>query len=83
MNVINKSKKQIDGIINKSKEHYQSVNETYLEHMKIAFKISFELLCAAIMAAVHAVVPAFFQKGASKKIIKLYEYLQSKKRLDK
>ena len=83
MNVINKSKKQIDDIINKSKEYYYSANETYLEQMKIAFKISFELLCASIMAAVHAIIPAFFQKGASKKIIKLYEYLQSKKRVDK
>ena len=83
MNVINKSKKQIDGIINKSKEHYQSANETYLEHMKVALKISFELLLAATMACVHAIVPAVFQKGASSKIIKLYEYLQSKKRINK
>ena len=51
--------------------------------MKVAFNISFELLSASIMAAVHAIIPGFFQKGASKKIIKLYEFLQSKKRIDK
>jgi len=83
MNIIEKSKHQIDGIINKSKEHYKSANETYLEHMKVAFKVSFELLSASIMAGIHAMVPGIFQKGASKKIIKLYEFLQSKKRTDK
>ena len=31
-------------LINKSKEHYKNANETYLEHMRVAIKISFELL---------------------------------------
>ena len=70
-------------LINKSKEHYKNANETYFEHMRVAIKISFELLSASFMAAVHAIVPAFFQKGASTKIIKLYDLLQSKKRIDK
>ena len=83
MNVIEKSKQRIDGVVNKSKEHYQNANETYLEHMKVALKISLELLLASIMASIHAIVPATFQKGASSKIIKLYEYLQLKKRVDK
>ena len=83
MNVINKSKKQIDGIIIKSKKHYEGSNETYLQHMKIAFKISIELFSASIMAAFHAIIPAIFQTGASKKIIELYELLQSKKRINK
>ena len=47
--------------------------------MKIAFKISIELFSASIMAAFHAIIPAIFQTGASKKIIELYEFLQSKK----
>ena len=70
-------------LINKSKEHYKNANETYLGHMGVAIKISFELLYASFMATVHAIVPAFFQKGASTKIIKLYDLLQSKKRIDK
>tara|TARA_Y100000590_G_scaffold420824_1_gene523939 strand:- start:288 stop:539 length:252 start_codon:yes stop_codon:yes gene_type:complete len=83
MNVIDKSKQRIDGVISKSKEHYESANETYLEHMKVAIKISFELFLASMMACIHAIIPAIFQKGASGTIIKLYEYLQSKKRVDK
>jgi len=34
------------------------------------------------MAATHALIPALFEKGASKKIIELYEYLEFKKRMD-
>ena len=64
-------------------KHPKEVGETYLEHMGVAIKISFELLYASFMATVHAIVPAFFQKGASTKIIKLYDLLQSKKRIDK
>ena len=83
MKVIDKSKQQIDGIISKSREHYKSANETYFEHMRVAIKVSFELLSASFMASVHAIIPAIFQKGASTKILKLYDFLQSKKRIDK
>jgi len=83
MNVINKSKKQIDSIIDKSREHYQNANETYFEHMKVALKISLELFLASMMACFHAIIPAIFQKGASGKILKIYNFLQSKKRMDK
>ena len=34
------------------------------------------------MAAIHSIIPALFEKKASKKIIELYEYLQFKKRMD-
>ena len=37
---------------------------------------------ASLMAATQALIPALFEKGASKKIIELYEYLEFKKRMD-
>ena len=83
MNVIDKSKQQMDGIISQSKEHYKGTDETYFEHMRVAIKVSFELLSASFMAAVHAIIPAIYQKGASTKILKLYDFLQSKKRIEK
>tara|TARA_Y100001970_G_C13982692_1_gene724004 strand:+ start:517 stop:768 length:252 start_codon:yes stop_codon:yes gene_type:complete len=83
MKPIEDSKKHVNGIINDSKKHFQEQNETYSEHMKIASNISLSLFIASFMAIVHAIIPAFFQTGASKKIIKLYEYLQSKKRVEK
>ncbi len=82
MKVINKSKDQINDIINKSKEHCKNANESYLEHMNVALNISFSLFKASAMAAIHSLIPAFFQTGASKKITDLYEYLKTKKRVN-
>ena len=48
--------------------------------MFVAIKISFNLLKGSLMALVHSLIPAFFEKGASMKIISLHNYLQDKKR---
>lgn len=69
-------------IFTKSKKHCDNANESYFKHMIVAFGVSFNLLNASLMAAVHSVIFALFEKGASKKIIELYEYLQFKKRMD-
>ena len=68
-------------IFSKSKKHCDDAKETYLQHMKIAIKISFGLLKASLMALIHSLIPALFEKGASNKIISLYKYLQDKKRV--
>ena len=66
----------------KSKKHCNNANESYFKHMFVAIGISFSLLKASLMAATHSLIPALFEKGASKKIIELYEYLEFKKRMD-
>ena len=66
----------------KSKKHCDNANESYFKHMFVAIGISFSLLKASLMAATHSLIPALFEKGASKKIIELYEYLEFKKRMD-
>ena len=66
----------------KSKKHCDNANESYFKHMFVALGVSFSLLKASLMAATHALIPALFEKGASKKIIELYEYLEFKKRMD-
>ncbi len=66
----------------KSKKHCDNANESYFKHMFVALGISFSLLKASLMAAIHSIIPALFEKGASNKIIELYEYLQFKKRMD-
>ena len=48
----------------------------------IALKISLGLFRAGLMAFVHSIIPAFFEKRASTKIINLYNYLNSKKRIN-
>ena len=69
-------------IISKSKKHCDDANENYFLHMFVALKISLGLFRAALMAFVHSIIPAFFEKGASSKIINLYNYLNSKKRIN-
>jgi len=66
-------------IITKSKKHCENANENYFPHMLVALKISLGLFGAGLMAFVHSIIPAFFEKGASTKIINLYNYLKSKK----
>lgn len=66
----------------KSKKHCDKANESYFKHMFVALGVSFSLLKASLMAAIHSLIPALFEKGASKKIIELYEYLEFKKRMD-
>ena len=66
----------------KSKKHCDNANESYFKHMFVALGVSFSLLKASLMAAIHSIIPALFEKRASKKIIELYEYLQFKKRMD-
>jgi len=68
-------------IISKSKKHYEDADENYFRHMFVALKISLDLFRAGLMAFVHSIIPAFFEKGASTKIINLYHYLNSKKRI--
>ena len=69
-------------IFSKSKKHCNKANETYIQHMLVAIKISSVLFLAALMGFIHSLIPAFFEKGASSKIIKLYNYLEEKKRID-
>ena len=68
-------------IFNQSKKHCEDTNETYFQHMCVAIKISFDLFKASIMACIHSIIPAFFEKGASNKIISLHNYLETKKRM--
>ena len=69
-------------IFTKSKKHCDEANENYFRHMFVALKISFALFRACLMAFVHSIIRAFFEKGASSKIINLYNYLNSKKRIN-
>jgi len=69
-------------IFTKSKKHCNNARESFIKHLIVALGVSFSLLKASLMAAIHSVISALFEKGASKKIIELYEYLQFKKRMD-
>jgi len=69
-------------MIKKSKEHLNSVNEKYLQHMGTAFKVGLNMIHGGLMALVHGIIPAIFQTNASDKIKKLYSYLQQVRKSD-
>ena len=62
-------------MIKKSKEHLNSVNESYFEHMSIATNVGFKMLSGGLMALIHGIIPGIFQIDASNKIKELYEFI--------
>ena len=66
-------------MIKKSKEHLNSVNESYFEHMNIATNVGLKMLSGGLMALIHGIVPGIFQADASNKIKELYEFINKKK----
>ena len=53
-------------------DHPASVDETYGEHFLFALRFSLTLFGAACAALIHALVPALFEKTASKTVAALY-----------
>jgi len=53
-------------------DHPNSVDETYLEHARFAATFSFWLFLAAGAALIHALIPAAFEKTASRITARLY-----------
>ena len=47
-------------MIKKSKQHLKSVNEKYLEHMLVAFKVSYIMLYGSLLALIHGLIPGLF-----------------------
>ena len=60
-------------MIKDSQEHLNEVNETYLQHMWIAFKIGFTMLVTGVFCLIHGLIPGLFKKTGSNQINKMYE----------
>jgi hypothetical protein len=70
------------GLKEKFTEHPASVDETYLEHMGVAARMSGNLLKAALCAAIHALFPWKHCTTASTKIKELHEVVTTGARAD-
>ena len=66
-------------IYNPFTKHPKSVNETYFEHMKCAFKFFYTLLGLSLAALVHSVFPFLFQTTASRGVKKLNDCMKDRK----
>jgi hypothetical protein len=66
-------------MIKKSKHHLNSVNEKYIGHILIAFKVSYNMFYRSLLALIHELILDLFQNIASNKIKELYEIINKKR----
>ena len=66
-------------MIKKSQEHLNSVNESYAEHMSVAFKVGSKMITVGFMALIHGLIPAMFQRNVSNGIKELYNFINQKR----
>ena len=50
-------------MIRNSKNHLNEVNETYLKHMAVNFKIGLSTLVTGFKFLIHGIIPALFKKN--------------------
>ncbi|GEM_PF-677819 len=62
-------------MIKTCKDHLDSVNESYLQHLIFAFKFGGRCLKAGLMAILHGICPAFCKTAASDEVKDLYALL--------
>jgi len=65
-------------MIKDSKEHLDSTNETYIQHLKFATCVGIIMICGGIQALIHAIYPGILTKAASTKIKILYSLVSDK-----
>jgi hypothetical protein len=60
--------------------HPRSVGESYLEHMTVALGFAGRLAVAALAGLIHALVPALFERTASRIVAELYGRMVTNRR---
>jgi hypothetical protein len=58
-------------MIKSSRKHLQEAREDYFHHQHFALRYSLTCFHAGIMALIHGLVPAWFERSASQKITEL------------
>ena len=66
-------------MIKKSQEHLNSVNESYVEHMSLAFKVGSKMIASGFMALIHGLIPAIFERNASNRMEEPYNFIKQKR----
>jgi len=60
-------------------DHPKAVDETYFEHMGVAFSFGRHMFVASLACFVHGLVPGFFTKTGSNTVRTLYERMVTKR----
>ena len=83
MSLIEKIKKTCCGCVSESKQHLDTMKESYAEHLFAAACISLRLTGAGIAVFIHALCPAFFVSTGSNMVNKLHAELQKRREEEK
>ena len=51
-------------MLKNSQEHLNEVNETYLKHMTVNFKIGLSKIIIGFKLIIHGLIPALFKKNS-------------------
>jgi hypothetical protein len=60
--------------------HPRSIDETYLQHQRVAFGFAGTLFLAACACALHGLAPAFCEKTGSTLVKRLYDRMVAHRR---
>ena len=60
--IFNVNSLNIQIMIKNSQAHLNQVNETYLKHMAVNFKIGLSTLLVGFKFLIHGIIPALFKK---------------------
>ena len=60
--------------------HPRSVDESYVEHQRAAWRFSASLLKASAACFIHGLVPALFESTASRSVADLHERMARQRR---
>lgn len=58
--------------------HPRSVDESYLQHARFAGGFALTLFAAGFAALIHAIIPAAFERTASRIITRLYDRIHNR-----
>lgn len=63
----------------RSKHHLDAVQETYWQHLRFALRMALTLQACAVIAVLHALLPAIFQTNVSDTICRLSDEMRARR----
>lgn len=70
----------MNSILEKTRKHLESQDETYFQHMREAWKIIYLLKTLELKCLIHSIVPGLYTEAVSEKIECLKEMTQRNKK---
>jgi hypothetical protein len=66
-------------MIKDSQEHLNKFNQTYLQRLRVTFKISFTMIVTKVFCLIQGLIQGFFKKLSAIKSLKFTKWFQESK----